>query len=87
MNKKLKARFIGPKEKNPWKGHRHIDLTIGKIYDGHLDDWGEFTIFSDDVDEENYLNENEYVIVEDHDDTTHIHKRVYNRKRYYAIIK
>ena len=87
MNKKkLKARFIGPKvDKRPT--HRHHDLTIGKIYDGYLNDWDEFIIFSDDVDEESYLNRDERVIVEDHDDTTHIHKRVYNRKRYYAIIK
>lgn len=84
MNKKLKAKFIGPK----LIGGRYDDLTIGKIYDGYLNVWGElFTIYSDDIGEENYLNENEYVIVEDDDITTHIHKRVYNRKRYYAIIK
>jgi len=83
MKKKLKAKFIGPKV----IGGRYDDLTIGKIYDGYLNEWDEFIIFSDDVDEENYLNRNKFVIVEDHDDTTHIHKRVYNRKRYYAIIK
>lgn len=83
MNKKLKAKFIGPK----LIGGRYDDLTIGKIYDGYLNDWDEFIIFSDDVDEESYLNRDERVIVEDHDITTHIHKRVYNRKRYYAIIK
>lgn len=83
MNKKLKAKFIGPK----LIGSRYDDLTIGKIYDGYLNKWDEFIILSDDVDEESYLNRNECVIVEDHDITTHIHKRVYNRKRYYAIIK
>lgn len=61
MKKKLKAKFIGPKV----IGGRYDDLTIGKIYDGYLNEWDEFIIFSDDVDEENYLNRNKFVIVED----------------------
>lgn len=83
MNKKLKAKFIGPK----LIGGRYDDLTIGKIYDGYLNGWGVFIIFSDDVDEQNYLNRDERVILGDDDITNHIHKRVYNRKRYYVIIK
>ena len=89
MNKKkVKARFIGPKMKSVHRGHRHYDLTIDKIYDGHIDSCGLFIIYSDDIDEKSYMNVNEFVIVDDHDD---IHKCVHtetntkNQKRYVLI--
>lgn len=78
--KKLKAKYIGPKQ---YDG-RYYDLTPNKIYEGYLGDGNEFIIYSDDVGEENYLDEDEYVI--EHDDTTHIHKCVHNDKRKYLII-
>lgn len=80
--KKLKARFIGPKQ---YDG-RYYDLTPNKIYEGYLGELNEFIIYSDDIGEENYLDEYEFVIINEHDDTTHIHKCVHNDKRKYVII-
>lgn len=90
MNKKnFKAKFIGPKMKSVHRGHRHYDLTLDKIYDGHIDSWGQFIIYSDDNDEKSYMNRNEFEIIEEHD---HIHKCVHTettpkKSKHYVLIK
>lgn len=84
MNKKLKAKFIGPKVEDTWS-RRHDDLTIDKIYYGQLDITGQFSIYSDDAGDSSFMDTGEFIIVSNHDNTTHIHKCVYNRKHYILI--